>query len=68
MTEKAIKEIIASYNNTVTNAYKSNWGSLLTFLGMYIFRNSRWIDLASFRWRRHQAIDPIDQDQSQREV
>ena len=33
MAERALKNALEKYNLTIENNYKSNWGSLLSFLG-----------------------------------
>ena len=33
MAERALRNALEQYNNTIENNYKTNWGSLLTFLG-----------------------------------
>jgi hypothetical protein len=43
MTEKALNDILAAYNNSIHTSCKSNWGSLLTFLGKHQQPNDvRW--------------------------
>lgn len=33
MAENALYEALETYNNTIDNKYKQNWGSLMDFLG-----------------------------------
>ena len=34
MAENALYEALETYNNTIDNKYKQNWGSLMDFLGI----------------------------------
>lgn len=33
MAENALYKVLENYNSSIENKFKSNWGSLLTFLG-----------------------------------
>jgi hypothetical protein len=52
MAEEALYKALGDYNKSITNNFKSNWGSLLTYIGKAVQSNS-FVYLFVDRRRRH---------------